>query len=126
MPNHIKLIHICIDMLKEDLSKLKQLIDRVRVRLGSKVGFEQTHVYPMRRMLWGVPCFACMDRERSDWIYFYLCCMSHPKINEQIQLDQLNLYLLERVYWKQIWVHNDVEPVPIWNAERHSRHLDTS
>ena len=52
--------------------------------------------------------------------------MTHTKINEQIQLDQLNLYLLERVYWKQIWVQNDVEPVPIWDAERHSMHLDTS
>ena len=52
--------------------------------------------------------------------------MTHTKINEQIQLDQLNLYLIERIYWKEIWVHNDVEPVPIWNAERHSRHLDTS
>ncbi len=126
MPNHIKLIHICIVMLKEDLSKLKQLIDRVRVRLGSKVGFQQTHVYPFRRMLFADTCFACIGKERCDWIYFYFCCMSHAKINEQIQLDQLNLYLLERVYWKQIWVQNDVEPVPICDAERHSMHLDTS
>ena len=116
VPNNIKLIHLRIDMLKQDLSKLKQLIDRVRVRLGSKVGYEQKFAYPMRNMLFGDHCLACIGKERCDWIYFYFCCMSHAKINEQIQLDQLNLYLLERVYWKQIWMHNDVEPVPIWNT----------
>ena len=40
-PNDIKLVHIRIDMLKQDLRKLKQLIVRVRRRLGSKVGYEQ-------------------------------------------------------------------------------------
>ena len=100
-------------MLKEDLSKLKQLIDRVRVRLGSKVGFEQTHVYPFRRMSFADTCFACIGKERCDWIDFYFCKMTHATIHQQIDLDQRNLYVIERVYYEELWNQNAGE-----NTER--------
>ena len=100
-------------MLKQDLSKLKQLIVRVRRRLGSKVGYEQKFAYPMRNMLFGDHCLACFHKDDLDWIDFDFCKMTHATIHQQIDLDQRNLYVIERVYYEELWNQNAGE-----NTER--------